>query len=206
MTELNQEVETKPAGNETEKVVRFQSAWNLFMRENKAQFLADYPDCPIKELSKIASEKYKKLPPEEKAKYEAKSLEIKNEIMKNTQNGGLSHSKSDSFKKNKKSPYFVFMTARHDELRVSNPEMNYTERTNQIREEWSKKTMIEKAHYENQGIPLSKDQSPSQANQEIEPETEELEEKVIEESTVRSEDKASNESDEDSTENSNDIQ
>ena len=167
------EAETDKDGKDMKKTVKFRSAWNFFMAEFRQKIQEENPGIGLREISKRGSEIYKSLSKEEREKYEKMSQDTKDLANKSKMSGSSSKLKSDN--KREHTPYYNFMTKRHEEIRKTNPEMPFKERSNQIIEEWTKMSLYEKAEYDDSYVPDSTQEGQTQEKVEGEEAAEDIE-------------------------------
>ena len=168
--ETNKEKNSKESGK---KVVKFRNACNIFFSEIRTSLVEEFPDLSFKDIAKMASEKFKQLPPEEMEKYTKLSQETK-ELFNKAKLSDPNSIKTKGTKepKDTQTPYYYFMTKRHEELRASNPELKYQERSQMIMKEWKEMTIIQKAEYD-KAHPFVPDEHPEdETNGEQNPEDE----------------------------------
>lgn len=144
--EIKEEEDSK-----SDKQVKYRTAWNLYMMDVRLQLQQEFPDKKFPEITKIASERFKNLDPAIKEKYEKQAAESKAKYAIAVQKQGTDQqqlSKAEKERKAKISPYFRFMSLKHEELRKNAPDLTYKERAQIVFDVWKSLSMIEKTFFE----------------------------------------------------------
>ena len=148
--------------DENPKPRKLVSAWSEFLKHYRQKFREEQPDAPFAEFSRQAADTWKNLKPEEKAMFEEKAREVKEQAKAKDVK---SHSRTESVPANQiESPYHIFLVAQHARLRSEEPELSYIERVNKIVDMWNSMTTVEKATAV-MNLQKAEEQNPEEATQ-----------------------------------------
>ncbi|KAL7567414.1 hypothetical protein ACA910_021377 [Epithemia clementina (nom. ined.)] len=140
-----------------------QSAYILYASKMRSKIKEDNPDAGFGDLTKLVSEKFKSLSPEERKKWDDRAEQDKQRYKTEMaayqppDDGSGDDDDEPQKKKNKKDPnapkrgkssYFYFADAMRDKVKEDNPDASFSELGKLLGAEWKKLSSQEKAKYE----------------------------------------------------------